>query len=131
MKISKRLVMTAVSLSALAAAISGAEAGGFGLREQSATAQGLSFAGAASGSGGLSSMYWNPAVITMHPGWQSQYSASAIVPEAKITPGLGTSPLLLPLGASGDIGQDAIVVSGYSSIQINDWLWIGNSTSAP
>jgi long-chain fatty acid transport protein len=91
----------------------------------------MSFAGAASGSGGLGSMFWNPATITMNPGWQTQYSASIIVPEAKIDPRPGTSPLLLPFGPSGDIGQDAIVVSGYTSIQLNDWLWIGNSSSAP
>jgi long-chain fatty acid transport protein len=132
MRILRKLVSGAtIPLAAVAAYIDSAQAGGFAVREQSTRAQGESFAGAASGSGGLSSMFWNPAVITMHPGWQSQYSVSAIVPDSKITPGLGTSPLLLPLGASGDIGQDAIVVSGYSSIQLNDWLWIGNSTSAP
>jgi long-chain fatty acid transport protein len=126
----RSLALAAVSLGALAAATTGATAGAFALREQSATAQGQSFAGAASGSGGLSSMFWNPATITMAPGWNSQYSASAIVPDVQIKPGFGTSPLLgfLP---SGDIGQDALVVSGYSSIQVNDWLWVGNTTSAP
>jgi long-chain fatty acid transport protein len=120
-----------VSLAALTAFAPGAMAGAFAVREQSAQAQGMSFAGAASGSGGLGSMFWNPATITMNPGWNSQYSASLIVPEAKIDPVLGTSPLLLRLGPSGDIAQDAVVVSGYSSIQINDWLWIGKSSSAP
>ena len=130
-RLHRSIAATAVSLAALAAAAPSALAGGFAVREQSAQAQGLSFAGAASGSGGLGSIFWNPATITMTPGMQSQYSASIIVPEAKITPGLGTSPLLLPLGPSGDIGQDAIVFSGHSSLQINDWLWIGNSSSAP
>jgi long-chain fatty acid transport protein len=118
-----------VSLAALTLA-SAAHAGGFAVREQSAQAQGMSFAGAASGSGGLGSMFWNPATITMNPGWQSQYSASAIIPSAEIQPLPGTSPLLGTI-PSGDIGQDAIVVSGYSSIQVNDWLWIGNSSGAP
>jgi long-chain fatty acid transport protein len=138
MKLMHRSVALAtVSLAALTALGSGALAGGFAVREQSAQAQGMSFAGAASGSGGLGSMFWNPATITMNPGWQSQYSASIIVPNAEIQPLPGTSPLAaFPAFSgnfvpSGDIGQDAILVSGYSSIQINDWLWIGNSTSAP
>ena len=45
-----------------------AQAGAFYLRDQSATAGGESFAGVAAGSGGLSSMFWNPATITMTPG---------------------------------------------------------------
>ncbi|HEX8167216.1 MAG TPA: outer membrane protein transport protein [Beijerinckiaceae bacterium] len=126
----RSLAAATVSLAALTLGAAAAHAGGFAVREQSARAQGMSFAGAASGSGQLSSMFWNPATITMNPGWQSQYSASAIVPNAEIQPLPGTSPLL-GLIPSGDIGQDAIVVSGYSSIQVNDWLWIGNSTSAP
>jgi long-chain fatty acid transport protein len=127
----RSLAAATVSFAALVAFVPSALAGAFAVREQSAQAQGMSFAGAASGSGGLGSMFWNPATITMNPGWQTQYSASVIVPESKIDPVLGTSPLLLPLGPSGDIGQDAIVVSGYSSIQINDWLWIGKASSAP
>src|SRR5215207_11327113 len=131
MKLMHRSVALAtVSLAALAALGSGALAGGFAVREQSAQAQGMSFAGAASGSGGLGSMFWNPATITMNPGWQSQYSLSIIVPEAEIKPQPGTSPIL-GFVPSGDIGQDAILVSGSSSIQINDWMWIGNTTSAP
>src|SRR4051794_35305022 len=126
----RSLVRAAVSLGALAAATTGANAGAFGIREQSAVAQGMSFAGAASGSGGLSSMFWNPATITMAPGWNSQYSGSFIIPDVEIKPRPGTSPLL-GFAPSGDIGQDAVVVSSYSSIQVNDWMWVGMSSSAP
>src|SRR4051812_50126254 len=110
----RSLALAAVSLGALAAATTGATAGAFALREQSATAQGQSFAGAASGSGGLSSIFWNPATITMSPGWQSQVSASLIVLDADITPRDGTSPLL-GRTPSGDIGQAAAIPSTYSS----------------
>jgi len=48
--LSRSLSLAAVSLAALIAAQGGAQAGGFALREQSATAQGYSFAGAASSS---------------------------------------------------------------------------------
>ncbi|MCJ2100501.1 outer membrane protein transport protein, partial [Methylobacterium sp. E-046] len=49
-----------------------AHAGAFGIREQSTQAQGLAWAGAASGSGGVSSMFWNPATITMRPGFVAE-----------------------------------------------------------
>ena len=125
------LTLAAVSLAALVAASSGAHAGGFAVREQSATAQGLSFAGAASGSGGLSSTYWNPATITMKPGWQSEWHGSLIIPQSDITLLPGTSPLLLPLGTSGDIGQEGFVPASYSSYQLTDQLWIGLASTAP
>jgi long-chain fatty acid transport protein len=121
--------LAAVSLAALISAQGGAEAGGFAIREQSATAQGYSFAGAASGSGGLSSMFWNPASITMAPGWHSEWHLSLIVPRVEINPLPGTPTATF--GASGDIGQDAIVPTGFSSYQINDMLWVGVSNSAP
>lgn len=128
-RLSRSLSLAAVSLAALVAAQGGAQAGAFAVREQSATAQGFSFAGAASGSGYLSSMFWNPAVITMMPGWWSEGHASLIVPRVDINP-LPIVPTFA-LGGSGDIGQDAIVPSSYNSYQINDMLWVGLSTTSP
>src|SRR5215213_3875820 len=128
-RLSRPLSLAAVSLAALVAAQGGAQAGGFAVREQSATAQGLSFAGAASGSGYLSSMFWNPAVITMMPGWQTDASLSLIVPRVDINP-LPSVPTFA-LGGSGDIGQDALVAASYNSYQINDMLWVGLSATSP
>lgn len=128
-RFSRSMTLAAVSLAALAAAATGASAGGFAVREQSATAQGYSFAGAASGSGGLSSMFWNPATITMAPGFQSEWHASVIIPDVQINP-LPPTPTL-GFGGSGDIGQDAIVPSSYKSYQVNDYLWVGFASSAP
>jgi long-chain fatty acid transport protein len=123
------MTLAAVSLAALAAAGTGASAGGFAVREQSASAQGYSFAGAASGSGGLSSMFWNPATITMAPGWQSEGHASLIIPNVEIDP-IPPTPTL-PFGGSGDIGQDAVVPTSYLSYQFNDYLWLGFASTAP
>ena len=75
----RTLARSAAALGALLAATA-AQAGGFGIREQSATAQGESFAGVAAGSGGLSSMFWNPATITMTPGIQTEAHGSVIIP---------------------------------------------------
>lgn len=123
-------LLGAASAAALMVGVQDASAGAFGIREQSATAQGQSFAGAASGAGGLSSMYWNPATVTMSPGYQGEISGSVIDLNAKITPQAGTSPFL-GNAPSGDIGQTALVPSTYTSYQINDMLWLGLSSNAP
>src|SRR5215218_8398809 len=127
--LSRSLSLAAVSLTALVAAQGGAHAGAFAIREQSASAQGYSFAGVASGSGNLSSMFWNPAVITMMPGWNTEASVSLIIPRVDINP-LPSVPTFA-FGASGDIGQDAVVPASYNSYQINDMLWVGLSTTSP
>ncbi|WP_243368760.1 OmpP1/FadL family transporter [Microvirga solisilvae] len=129
-RLHRSLSLAAISFAALIAAQGGAQAGAFAIREQSATAQGYSFAGAASGSGYLSSMFWNPAVITMMPGWMAETHLSLILPQVDINP----NPLLTPtaiFGASGDIGQDALVPAGYGSYQVNDRLWLGVSSTSP
>ena len=79
----QRLFLTGVVTSALglgALGVSEAQAGSFGVRDQSAIGQGLDFAGVAAGSAGIGSMFWNPATITATPGWQVQANASAIFP---------------------------------------------------
>jgi long-chain fatty acid transport protein len=124
----KIVAVATVSCVALMAA-QAANAGAFGIREQSATAQGLSFAGVASGSGGLSSMFWNPSTITMSPGWQGEWHASLIIPQARIKPEAPTPTLFF--GPSGDVGQDALLPASYSTYQVNDRLWLGLATTSP
>ena len=128
-RLSRSLTLAAVSLAAIVAAQGSAQAGAFAIREQSASAQGYSFAGVASGSGNLSSMFWNPAVITMAPGWQTELSLSLIIPRVEINP-LPSVPTFV-FGGSRDIGQDAIVPASYNSYQINDMLWVGLSSTSP
>jgi long-chain fatty acid transport protein len=127
----RTLSLAAVSAAALAAGHTAAVAGAFGLREQSATAQGMSFAGAASGSGGIASMFWNPAAVTMKPGWNKDFNASVVIPEARISTQPGTFPALPALGNSGDIGQTAVLPATYTSYQLNDRVWVGLAGAAP
>src|SRR5215210_5003133 len=148
----------AISLAALLTTTVVAQAGAFGIREQSATAQGKSFAGVAAGSGGLSSMFWNPATITMTPGIRTEAHGSIVIPYANIEPDAATraeiarfgstivpvpptGPLAGRLGSfgpfgsapfdSGNIGQTALVSSGYASYQISDRMWVGLSANGP
>ncbi|MCJ2062882.1 outer membrane protein transport protein [Methylobacterium sp. J-088] len=108
-----------------------AHAGAFGIREQSTEAQGLAWAGAAAGSGGVSSIFWNPATITMNPGFVAEQNLTYIGLSSTIRPDIGTNPGLARLGGSGDIGQGAVVPAGATSYQLNDRLWLGLSTGAP
>ncbi|GJE16734.1 OmpP1/FadL family transporter [Methylobacterium marchantiae] len=123
--------LAGISVAVLTSTAGGAFAGAFGIREQSTLAQGEAFAGAASGSGGVSSMFWNPATITMNPGWVSEQNLSFINLSSKITPTEGTNPAFAGLGGSGDIGQGAVIPAGATSYQLSDRLWIGIQTGAP
>lgn len=128
-RISTWLQMT-VALGALAASATSSHAGSFALREQSTIGLGMGFAGAASGASGLSSMYWNPATITMHPGWNGQQSFTLIAPSATIH--TNSSGIPAAFGASsGELGQAALVPSGAASVQLTDKLFLGLVTGAP
>src|SRR5271166_3730714 len=70
-------LMSATALVAGAAAIGEAQAGAFGIREQSTYFQGDAYAGAAAG-GDISSMYWNPAATATLPGFNSSSSYTGI-----------------------------------------------------
>ncbi len=111
-------------------------AGAFAVREQSAWYQGLSFAGNATISKSLSSMYWNPATMTGHEGMQTETSQSIVFPSATIDLDRATVDVLgIPVSgvpySSGDVGIDAWVPAGYSTWKFNDRLSLGISSNAP
>lgn len=127
---------------AAAAALPGvAEAGGFAIREQSASSQGASFAGSAAGYD-LSSMYWNPAAVGVRtgPGIHTESHYSVIMPYAKIevetvdTPGPGGALPASLFGAptnSGGIASPAIVGASYVSYQLSPQWFVGMSLNSP
>ena len=107
-----------------------ANAGAFGLREQSTVGQGDAFAGIAAG-GALSSMFWNPATMTQTPGFGIEGNGTGILANADQHPLAGSTLLPLGFGGAGDWGSPALLLSGYSTWQINPNLWIGLSTNSP
>lgn len=131
MKISfKQTLMTAlIAGTALTSIGSAAHAGGFAVREQSAEGQGASFAGIAAGGTDLSSMFFNPATITLHEGIQVEGNAAGIIPFSKARNGATPVPGLGP--SSGNIGKFALVPASYASYQVNDNLFIGFSANSP
>ncbi|MCC2112218.1 MAG: outer membrane protein transport protein [Hyphomicrobiales bacterium] len=107
-------------------------AGAFGLREQSGTYQGMVFSGVAAGGPSISSMYWNPATVTKAPGvFTTEKHGALVMPKVDITPIAGTSPFILPLGPSGDIGLEGFVPSSYAAFRINDSWYVGLAINSP
>ena len=108
-------------------------AGGFAVREQSTEFQGMSFAGNAASGGGLSGMFWNPAVAAYAPaGFYSEAHYSAIFGQVGMTALAGTDAALLALpNTSGNIAKDAIVPASYMSYRASDKLVVAMGINSP
>lgn len=128
----------------LLAAMGVAEAGGFAVREQSTEFQGMSFAGAAASGGGLSGMFWNPAVAAYAPvGIYTEAHYAVIIGNSEITGDVlacggptvdHTCPQGPNLGLprqSGDIAKDSIVPSSYLSWRLGERLVAAISVNSP
>lgn len=116
----------------LMGAATAAQAGGFGLREQSAYYQGTSFAGNAAGGAGLASMYWNPAAISFVPGLQLEGNVTYIAPHASIDVTSARSALGRNLGnvGVGDIVDNGVLPTGYATYAWDRWA-VGLSLTSP
>jgi long-chain fatty acid transport protein len=135
----KTSLLSGVAALSLGLAVTGASAGGFASRQQSATGQGFSFAGAGTSAFGLGSMFWNPANITNFQGRNSEWNLSLIAPDSEVTSTGGSlaangAPLAaigIAPRASGNINQAVVSPASYNSYQFNDMIWLGLQTGAP
>ncbi|MBS7698851.1 outer membrane protein transport protein [Chelatococcus sp. YT9] len=113
----------------------GAAAGAFGAREQNARSQGAAYAGVAAGSGGLGSIFWNPASIALFPGLQSESDISLSGTQARLSPDLYTLSSINGVGGSpwpsGDMGMWRYTASSYASFQLSNSWWVGAALNAP
>ncbi len=119
----------AASVAALLGAAGEAGAGAFALKERSARAQGLSFAGVTAGAGGLSSMGFNPAAIgTIDPGGEIAGGLSLVAPKADGEVFVGGAPA----GQSVDADVLAGVANLYAGYRMApDDLFFGLSVTTP
>jgi long-chain fatty acid transport protein len=127
----------AMGIAALAAsAVSEAQAGGFGIREQSAYFLGDAFAGSAAG-GDISSMFWNPAATATLPGFNTSSNYSGIIASANehANAGLLVTGPGFPLAGltptSTNVGTSALVPASYGTLQLTDQLYAGLAMNAP
>lgn len=133
MRKSLRQVLTGASaIAALAVTISAASAGGFAVREQSATHQGASFAGNAAG-GSLSAMFWNSAAAAMAPaGIYSENHYSAILANSEITGDVFAGGVNLGLPRFSDnIADPAVVPASYMSYRLSPSLVAAIAITSP
>jgi long-chain fatty acid transport protein len=130
----------------LIAGMSTAHASSFAIRSGlGAEGLGMAYAGAAAGGIGLSSMAWNPATITMHPGRTSNWNftyirANASYEQTRPATAGGVPIQFIPAGlggpgtqsGSGNIGgEGSLVPASYSAWQLSDQFWVGVTTGAP
>jgi long-chain fatty acid transport protein len=128
-------VSAAAILSGLAVATE-ANAGAFGVREQSAYFEGSAFAGSAAG-GDLSSMFWNSAATAELPGFNVEASATILLPSVDMTATGGAfvadppafGPVALP--ATANLGMDSLVPATYANYQLSDKWFLGLAINAP
>ncbi|MFY0613611.1 MAG: transporter [Hyphomicrobiaceae bacterium] len=107
-----------------------AHAGGFAIREQSASSQGASFAGSAAGFD-LSSMYWNPAAVTAKSGVNSETHAAIILGQQDLTATGGTlDKPAFGSATSGNIADPAALAASYANYQFGNF-YIGLSVNTP
>jgi long-chain fatty acid transport protein len=115
-----------VAASALAVSASAVQAGGLSVHEQSASAQGSSWAGSAAGYD-LSSGFWNPAAYGI-AGWgfstESHYAL--IIPDSDVSGSAGVGG-----ATSTSIGLLAAVPASYGAYRFNKDLVLGLSINSP
>ncbi len=136
-----RALLSASALALLlVAAAPRAQAAGFQLREQGAGAQGQAFAGVAAGSADLTSMFFNPAVLTRFEGTQLQLGFSNILPSAKFSGGAASrsgipaaSPLSAISGSSShaNAAESAVTPTLYAMWSVSKDLKVGLSINVP
>lgn len=113
-----RLTLTALTLIAAGAFAPQAQASGFQLREQSPLAQGNAFAGVTAGSGDISALFFNPAVMTQYQDKQFSFGGTYIGISAKFSEGVASrTPALTALGfnVAPVTGSALSPISGSSS----------------
>lgn len=133
----KRAVVTRTALSlALAGAFAGmasqAHASAFALIEQSASGLGDSFAGAAASAEDASTIYYNPAGMSLLPGTQVSVGAAFINVSTKFNDSASTAGGGRPLGSNGgDAGSLATVPNAYFAMDVAPGLKAGLGVSVP
>ena len=121
-------VLGSVALLIAATSVQGA---GFQLKEQSAEGQGNSFAGQTAKAVDASTIFFNPAGMTMIEGNHVQTNLSYIAPSAEYSHGDTAINPLFTRSTGVDGGVSAIVPAAYALWDYNQQIKLGISVNAP
>ena len=129
-----RIAVAGAVASALAAG--GAQASGFALMEQNSSGLGNAYSGQGAAAENASTIFFNPAGMTLLPGRQVSGSLELVQPSAKFTnSGASRNGLGAFAPGGGDNGGDAAglagIPNGYLSWQLTDSLWAGVGLTVP
>ena len=106
-----------------------AHAAGFALIEQNASGLGNAYAGQAASAQDASTIFFNPAGMTLLPDNQLVLAGSLIKPQAEFT---GTvSPAIVGGGDGGDAGDLAFVPNAYFAYRVSPDIHVGVGLNAP
>ncbi|MEE8445819.1 MAG: outer membrane protein transport protein [Alphaproteobacteria bacterium] len=128
------LATTAIVGIAAMAALGEANAAGFALKEQSAAAQGNSFAGATAGAEDVSYMFFNPAALARIDGNQVAVVLSYILPVASISNVSASvaAPVGAPItGGTAEGSVNALVPALYAAYSLSPDLKLGLAINVP
>jgi long-chain fatty acid transport protein len=105
-------------------------ASGFQLQEQSASGLGLAYSGMAAAVQDASTVFWNPAGMSLLPGKQGVAAIHYIMPDTKYSNTASTLPLAA-FGDGGQGGETALLPALYGSWMINPQWSVGLAVNAP
>ena len=111
-----------------------AEASGYALREQSATALGNAFAGATAGAEDPSYMFFNSAALGKLDGYGASLSLSYVAPRSEVDDASASTVVGSPIGGRdsvGDIGEDALIPAFYLTAPVGDRVRLGLAVTTP
>lgn len=131
----KKTGIAAAIAAAFTAAAGSAGAAGFALIEQSASGMGNAYAGAAATAEDASTIYFNPAGMSMLSGPQVSVAAHVINVSAKFE-GTATRPAAFGGGAAtggngGEAGGASFVPNAYFSMPVGDRIHVGLGVNVP
>ena len=115
-------------------AVQSADAAGFFIQEQSVSAGGTAYAGAASGTNDASTIFFNPAGMTKLSGAQANLGVQLLIPNGELEntgSTLGGAPI--SGGDGGNPYNPTPVPSGFAAMPVSgvDGLWLGIGVTAP
>ncbi|MCP3178316.1 outer membrane protein transport protein [Desulfuromonas sp. KJ2020] len=129
----KHFIRWFVVVSLVLALASPAFSAGFALIEQSVSGLGNAFAGAAATGEDASTIFFNPAALTLLEGQQVVAGAHVIAPSAKFSKESANNALGLPIsgGNSGDAGVVGVAPNLYYAANLNNGWSVGLGIFAP
>lgn len=129
----KRTYLYAAAIGSLMASTS-AHAAGFFIQEQSVSAGGSAYAGAASNTKDASTLFFNPAGMTKLSGAQANVGVQILVPTGELeNTGSTFGGPAISGGDGGNPYNPTPVPSGYAAMPVSavDGLWLGIGVTAP